>query len=178
MTTEAVAAPRSSEPWRPEPIRDGHHWVEIFTAMWSHGNYRDMSSYAWAVHPECRIQQPLAPVTYGPEGFLDQFKRLHLLLPDATATIRRGLGNDRDAYVEFRLEGTLAGKRIGWDVVDTYVFEEGQVIERIAYFDSVEPLLQLLRRPRGWLRWWQSGVGYPTRPMSRSLLRKSGLEVG
>jgi limonene-1,2-epoxide hydrolase len=143
----ATATPRFQSPTR---IESPEQWVEIFSELWKSGSYERFARYAWVVHPDCRFVQPGFPTAHGPEGFLELFRVVFALMPDATAQIHRGGGDGDGAYIEFTLTGTLGGRPLSVDMCDVFRFQDGLMIERVSYFDPAPFRRAVLTRPRAW----------------------------
>ena len=98
----------------------------------------------------------MAPTAEGADACLEQLAGIFRLIPDLRAEVHRGEVSAGQAFIEFTLSGTFAGRPLAWRAVDRFTLVDGLIVERVSYFDSLPLILTLLRRPTGWLHWFKS----------------------
>lgn len=146
--------------------------IEAFLNDFERG-WRRPDPHAWdhLLADDVVLHQPLMPPITGREAFADEYARLLALIPDLTGrVINWALGKDR-LYIEMELRGTLGGKALTLHLLDRLTLDaNGRISQRRAYFDPLPAIHTLLTAPRGWRRWWRSGIG----PLAgrRRLLRR------
>ena len=128
-------------------------FVERFRDAWSDPSPEKLNAL---LHPNGRLLQPIEPEIRGRDQAARAWRRLFYLLPDCRAEVLSWSGADGLVFINARLAGTLAGRRVEWTFVDRIRLEEGLVTERVAYFDPLPVMGQILRRPSGWLRFARS----------------------
>jgi len=99
---------------------------------------------------DVHLVQPLMREVRRREAAALAFDELFALVPDLRSEVRRWGATADGVLIEHRMQGTLGRRPHGWEVVDRIVLREGLARERIAYFDPLPVLAQLLRRPRRW----------------------------
>jgi len=151
------------------PLRDADDLVKIFTHSFAGGALESVARIESVTHPEYRGIQPQMPVARGRQGFLNLFFRLYALIPDLRASVRSYLASGDVIFLEVTVHGTLGGKPIELEVCDRFQLKDGMIFERRAYGDPLTLLIAILTRPSCWVRWWQSGFGFPRRKVSRKL---------
>ena len=133
-----------------ETIRQAE-FVEFFGELWRTGATapdRFFSLLEARMTPETRLVQPLAPTARGPAGARRFFTPLFDVLPDLRSEVRRWGPTDDGVLIEHTMTGTLAGKRISWDVADRFILDDdGAFLERRAYFDPLPLVAAMLSRP-------------------------------
>jgi len=113
-----------------------------------------------SLSPDVRLVAPLGVVTVGREAGLRSLRRTFAALPDMRGEVDRWAETNDAILIEMRFIATIGGHRVEWPNVDSFRFENGVAVERIAYFDptpvkkaftrNLRALLQLhrLRRQR------------------------------
>ena len=76
---------------------------------------------------------------------------LFAAMPDVHANVLGWHGDDQTVFIEFHLQGTLAGTPVKLHVTDRFSQEDGLVTERVSFFDPMPLLLVALRHPRALL---------------------------
>ncbi|MGW5109480.1 nuclear transport factor 2 family protein [Nocardia sp. NPDC004123] len=153
----------------PDRVRDPGHWVELFTAAFAAGRFDVVADLALVTHPDYVAVQPGTPPAVGPAGLLDFFARVYALAPDMRGEVLAANVFDGGVYIEVRLTGTVGGRPLTWDACDRFWFEDGLVRGRVTYLDPLPLFAAIALRPRGWGRWWRSGLGFPARGISAQL---------
>ena len=128
-------------------------FVKRFTEAWADPSPDRLNAL---LHPDGRLLQPIEPEIRGHAEAARAWRRLFYLLPDCRAEVLSWSGDDGLVFIQGRLGGTLAGRRVEWTFVDRIRLEDGLVTERIAYFDPLPVMGQILRRPQGLLRFLRS----------------------
>ena len=116
----------------------------------------DLHKHRALWHPDVRLVQPMAPTAEGADACLGQMAGIFELIPDLRADVHGAEVSEDQAFIEFTLKGTFAGRPISWRAVDRFTLVDGLIAERVSYFDSLPLVLTLLKRPTGWLRWLRS----------------------
>ena len=96
---------------------------------------------------DVHLAQPLMREVHDREAARRAFDELFALVPGLHSEVRRWGATEDGALIEHRMTGTLGRRPYSWDVVDTIVLRDGLARERIAHFDPLPVLAQLLRRP-------------------------------
>jgi hypothetical protein len=143
------------------------HWVELFTEAFSVGSYTAIARIAEFTHPEYRGVQPRTPDAVGRASLLDLFARAYALVPDLRGEVLDANIYDGGVYIEARLSGTLGGRPVTWHTCDRFWFQDRLVKGRVTYFDPLDLAISVAGRPRAWQRWWRSGLGPPSRRISK-----------
>lgn len=134
-------------------VSAGSDFLARFADAWARP---DLTKHRALWHPDVRLVQPMAPTAEGADACLEQLAGIFQLIPDLRAEVHRGEVSAGQAFIEFTLCGTFAGRPIAWRAVDRFTLVDGLIIERVSYFDSFPLVLTLLRRPAGWRRWLAS----------------------
>ncbi|MCK8642377.1 nuclear transport factor 2 family protein [Mycobacterium colombiense] len=143
------------------------HWIELFTEAFRAGHYAAVARLAEYIHPEYRGVQPRMPDAVGRASLLDIFARVYALVPDLRGEVLHANIYDGGVYIEARLSGTLGGRRVTWNTCDRFWFQDRLVKGRVTYFDPLDLLASVAGQPRAWRRWWRSGLGPPSRRISK-----------
>jgi SnoaL-like domain len=126
-------------------------FVDFFAELWAIGGTqpeRFFSLLESRMTPETRLIQPLARTVRGPAGAREMFTPLFEVMPDLRSEVRRWGPTEDGVLIEHTLSGTLAGKRISWDVTDRFILDDaGAFLERRAYFDPLPLVAAMLSRP-------------------------------
>ena len=97
---------------------------------------------------DVHLVQPLMREVHGRDGARRAFDELFALVPDLRSEVRRFGATEDGVLIEHTMTGTLGRRPYSWDVVDRLLLEEdGLARERIAHFDPLPVLAQMLRRP-------------------------------
>lgn len=96
---------------------------------------------------DVHLIQPLMREVHGRDSARRAFDELFALVPDLHSEVRRFGATDDGALIEHTMTGTLGRRPYSWDVVDRMLLEGGLARERIAHFDPLPVIGQLLRRP-------------------------------
>ena len=99
--------------------------------------------------------------TVGHDAAIAEFRRLFEFLADVHGVVDRWSARDDVVFIEWTLSATLAGRPLAWPIVDRFIIADGVGVERVAYFDPLPLAAAIARTPRGWRRWWRSGLGPP-----------------
>lgn len=110
------------------------------------------------LHPDVVLIQPLSKPARGLAHAKAQFARIFALIPDLHAEVDGWSAAGDVVLIEFRLIGTLGGRRIEWPAVDRFLLPGPLATERVSYFDSLPLLVAMLTRPSCWPRFVRSGV--------------------
>jgi hypothetical protein len=145
------------------------HWVQLFADAFGAGQYEAVARLEEYTHPDYLAVQPRTPDAVGPAGLLDLFARVYALVPDLRGEVLQANVYEGGVYIEVRLSGTLGGRPVTWDACDRFWFQDGLVRGRVSYMDPLVLLERVASRPRAWRRWWRSGLGPPTRHISKRL---------
>lgn len=144
--------------------------MERFKRAWASP---DLDAHRALWHPSVRLVQPMMKTTCGKDESAEQFGAFFDLIPDLRAEVHRWSGGGDLVFIEFTLRGTVGGTPIEWPAVDRFLLLEGQIAERVSYFDGTRLALAILTRPTGWRRWLRSGLR-PSRKGFTTLRRTPG----
>jgi hypothetical protein len=97
---------------------------------------------------DVHLVQPLMREVHGRDPARRLFDELFTLVPDLHSAVRRFGATDDGVLIEHTMTGTFGRRPYSWDVIDRVLLEDGLVRERIAHFDPLPVLAQLLRRPQ------------------------------
>jgi hypothetical protein len=136
-------------------------FVDAFAAAWAQPSVEGLGAL---LHPEVRLVAPMMNVTAGKAAGMEEMRRLLLLWPDVRIEVERWSGSGNLVFIEITLHATAGGRPLRMRAIDRITLADGLVIERVTYVaDPIAAIAALLLRPRGWRRWWRSGVGPPRR---------------
>jgi hypothetical protein len=96
---------------------------------------------------DVRLVQPLMREVHDRGAATRAFDELFALVPDLRSEVRRWGATEDGVLIEHRMTGTLGRRPYSWDGVDRILLRDGLARERIAHFDPLPVLAQLLRRP-------------------------------
>ncbi len=96
---------------------------------------------------DVHLAQPLMREIRHREAAVRAFDELFALVPDLHSEVLRWGATEDGVLIEHRMQGTLGRRPYRWEVVDRILLREGLARERIAHFDPLPVLAQLLRRP-------------------------------
>ena len=139
--------------------RRTRRFVADFAEGWAQPNFEGfIAHFRDQFDVNVRLSQPLAPDGVGHEALTEQFRRLFMLIPDISGTVRRWATREDEVFIELELTGTLGRKPISWTACDLVVLRDGIAIERRSFFDPTPLILTTLRRPSAWPRLLRSVV--------------------
>ncbi len=104
------------------------------------------------IDSEATFTQPMFPVAHGHDQIATLFRRLFALLPDMTAIPTRTAVQHDIVFIESACSATLGRKPTRFSVCDRFQIQDGKIIDRRAYSDSLPLVLTTLRRPSSWPR--------------------------
>jgi ketosteroid isomerase-like protein len=126
-------------------------FAEFFAAGWAIGATDPEAFYAHfgrRFHPDALMEQPIVPDTRGPKALREQFAPVFKAMPDLRGEVLRWGETADGVLIELRLAGTFGERPLTWTVVDRIVLDEGFVLERRSYFDSLPLVKAMASRPR------------------------------
>lgn len=124
-------------------------FVERFQEAWRAPNLA-LHEALW--RDDIVLVQPLMGALHGKVECRTAFERLFALVPDLNAVVHCWSAADDAIFIEFTLRGTFGGRPIAWSAVDRFKLIDGQIAERISYFDAAPIAVTMATRPRGWRR--------------------------
>jgi hypothetical protein len=130
--------------------------IETFSSGWD-----SPGPHAWDdfLADDVEMVQPMLRDGRGRELWWDEARRLMGLLPDLRGDVLGWSGRDDTVYIDVQFTATLGGRSMVWRAVDILrVTPSGTLLRRESFFDSAPLARAVLSRPRGWLRWWRSGI--------------------
>jgi ketosteroid isomerase-like protein len=134
-------------------------FVADFGSGWAEPEFEQFVAYfCERFDPAVRLSQPLAPDGVGHEALREQFRRLFILIPDLSGTVRRWAANENEIFIELELRGTLGRKAVSWTACDLITLRDGLAIERRSFFDPTPLIGATLRRPSAWPRLLRSAM--------------------
>jgi ketosteroid isomerase-like protein len=133
-------------------------FAAAFAEAWAHPTPEGLVKL---LHPEVRLEAPMMETTVGHDAAIAEFRRLFELLSDVHGDVQRWSARDDVVFIEWTLSATFAGRPLQWRLVDRFLVADGLGLERVAYFDPLPLAAAIARNPRGWRRWWRSGLGPP-----------------
>ncbi len=146
---EAEPADRS-----PEEL-EGAEFVRRFERAWAESS---ADALLEVLSDDVVLRQPALPDVVGKAAAREQFTRLFRAFPGLTASVHRWAAQGDVVFIELTLRGEFGGRPLSWPAVDRFIVRDGLAAERISYFDGAELLTEILKRPRGWRRFAQSGL--------------------
>ena len=157
-------------------MRDAAQFVRDFQTYWRAPTLEGLDGMLTA---DVVLRQPLAPSMRGLAHAKAGFARIFALLPDLHAEVDRWSAAGDAVFIEFRLIGTLGGRRVEWPAVDRFTLREGMATERVSYFDPTPLIAALVGRPRAWPRfirsgYWRAWIGGGGATRSPAPMRKEG----
>ena len=120
-------------------------FVDRFTAAWDAPSVERLNAL---LHPDVELIQPLQPPLRGLRDVTAAWNRIFGLIPDLRGDVLSSAVEGDDVFIELKLGGTVAGTRIEWVTLDRIKLRDGLVLQRIANFDSLVIIRQLVRHPR------------------------------
>ncbi len=125
-------------------MSDAADFTRRFGEAWSAPSGERLSSL---LTEDVHLVQPLMRTVRGRDSARRAFDELLALAPDLHSEVRRFGATEDGVLIEHTMTGTLGRRPYSWDVVDRLLLEDGLARERIAHFDPLPVLGQLLRRP-------------------------------
>ncbi len=102
---------------------------------------------------DVRLVQPMSKPAIGIEAAKRWLAGVLAMIPDIRAEVDRWSATGESVFIEFRLIGTIAGRRVEWPVVDRFLLaDDNRARDRVSYFDPLPLLSAGLRSPTGWLQ--------------------------
>jgi SnoaL-like domain len=128
-------------------------WVECFKFVWAAPRER-LDPLMALLNDSVTLKAPTRPpVTRGQAAGRRAFERVLRVAPDLHAEVIRWAGASDTLFIEMTFHATLAGRLVSWNSVDRFLFQNGEAVERIAYFaDSNVVWRAAMRRPSGWIQ--------------------------
>ena len=130
-------------------LPEASEFVDRFASAWARS---DLDALMALLADDVVLVQPMMPAMVGKAQSRKEFARLFALIPDLHATVHRWAAHGQVLFIEFTLIGTLGGREVSWPAVDRFLIRDGQVTERVSYFDPLPLGIHALRRPRAWGR--------------------------
>jgi len=96
---------------------------------------------------DVHLVQPLLRELHGRDAAIRAFEELFALVPDLHSEVLRWGPTEDGVLIEHRMTGTFGRRPLSWEVVDRILLRDGLARERIAHFDPLPVLAQMLRRP-------------------------------
>jgi ketosteroid isomerase-like protein len=157
MTNLATIEPAPStspiaEPPSPGVLAATERVVEQFADAWAHP---DVDRFVALLHPDVVLLQPVTPPIRGRAAARSEFGRLLAFLPDMCGTMESTAVRGDTALIAWRLAFSLGGRPFELRIVDRLVVADGLIREREAYYDSLRFMIELVRRPGAWPRYWR-----------------------
>ncbi|WP_433473967.1 nuclear transport factor 2 family protein [Spirillospora sp. CA-142024] len=130
-----------------------HDFPAVFAEGWAlpkPGAFLD--HFLPLIHSEAVFTQPMFPDAHGIAAVDDLFRRLFVLFPDLTLTVRRSAVDGDTVFIESDCTATLGRGPVAFPVCDRFVIDGGTIRARRSFSDPLPVLLTGLRRPSGWPR--------------------------
>jgi hypothetical protein len=102
---------------------------------------------------DVRLVQPMSRPAVGIAAATRWIAGVLRTIPDLRGEVDRWSASADGTllFIEFRLSGTIGGKRTEWPVVDRFLLgPDDRASERVSYFDPLPLVLAGLRSPAGW----------------------------
>ena len=120
--------------------------------------------FAALLHPDVVLFQPHRPPIYGKDNAEQEFQNILKWLPTLSGEVERygeqheSRSNETEmgVFIELRLDIPTKYGVVAFRTLDVIRLEEGKIIERTAYFDTLHLAKLLLSHPSLWI----GGVKY------------------
>src|SRR5262249_5541188 len=119
-----------------------------FAVAWANP---DVERFMELLHPDVTLLQPVTAPIRGRDAARREFTRLLRWLPDLRGTVDHTAIDGDVVLIAWRLCFRLGGRPYELRIVDRIVVGDGLILEREAYYDSLQLMIALLARPRAWL---------------------------
>jgi hypothetical protein len=156
------------------PSAEAEAWVREFAEGWRAPAEAEqlVRHFERVIAPDVRLIQPQIPECFGIAEFRAGFAEpLFTLIPDVHGTVASWAASGDVLYIELTLRGTLGARPIEIHTVDRITLRDGIAVERVAYFDPVPLLGEILKRPRAWPRFARYQVALARYRLSRRSAR-------
>lgn len=111
-------------------------WVNAFAHVWERPKER-LDALLALLSDDVVLRGPVKPpVTEGKTDSARAFRRYLRALPDLRGEVRRWSYRQGALFIEMEFEATIGGHKVRWPNVDRFLFEKGEAVERVAFFDS------------------------------------------
>jgi SnoaL-like domain len=131
-------------------VRDPDAFARGFADYWAAPSADGLAAL---LADDVRLVQPMSRPAIGIEGAKRWFAGVAAAIPDIHAEVDRWSATGEYLFIDFRLIGTVGGRRVEWPAVDRFVLgDDNRATERVSYFDPTPLLLAGLRSPRGWIQ--------------------------
>jgi len=130
-----------------DPVPDAARFVDGFAEAWGSS---DIEKLLALLADDVTLKQSLLPTTVGKPAAREAFSRLFTAFPGLRATVHDWAASGDVVFISFTLSCDFGGRELSWPAVDRFVLRDGLAAERINYFDPMQLLIGILRRPRGW----------------------------
>jgi ketosteroid isomerase-like protein len=128
---------------------DAAAWVEQFKHVWSAPRER-LDRLLALMSEDVVLKAPTTPpVTRGREAGKRAFERALRAMPDLCAEVSRWSASGNALFIEMRFRATIGGRAAEWSNVDRFIFNRGEAIERVAYFNPAQVRKHFVRNPLG-----------------------------
>jgi ketosteroid isomerase-like protein len=149
--TVPVEANRGPEPPVVVDARTGAI-IDAFARAWASPR---VDGFIALLHPDVVLLQPVTPPIRGRDAARREFTRLLRWLPELHGSVDDAAAHGSVALIAWRLRFTLGAAPYELRIVDRLVIADGLIREREAYYDSLQLMIALLRRPRAWPGYWR-----------------------
>ena len=123
-------------------------FVDVFTRGWARGANGGLDIFTEHFADDVVLKAPLMRTTRGIAAARKAFEPLFEAIPDLHGTVVSWGPTSDGALIELRLQGTVGGRTVEWTTVDRVILDdEGRLVSRIAHFDPLPLVLQMLRSP-------------------------------
>jgi ketosteroid isomerase-like protein len=126
--------------------------IDAFARAWASPR---VDAFIALLHSDVVLLQPVTPPIRGRDAARREFTRLLQWLPDLHGTVDDAAAHASVALIAWRLRFTLGGAPYELRIADRLVVADGLIREREAYYDSLQLMIALVRRPRAWPGYWR-----------------------
>ena len=109
-------------------------WVKVFIHAWDKPRER-LEQLLALLDENIILKDPLTPPAQGKTEARDEFLRAFHIMPDLRADFHHWSASGNVLFIELTLHATIGKQLVSWDNVDRFTFQDGVVIERVAFFD-------------------------------------------